>query len=449
VEKLGLEKKLGLEEKTDTVGKLNGQKEDKKTLQQVTRANGDDDIAYDSMTEVVTRAFLPDYEQTPIGDAFNAFFANPKWEFKVAPNGVKYVIFSGRLKTPVQIESNTVIGGRYIPQTILKETLITFKFVIKPSTYRKFEIYSVDVEEDGYGRQVEMGQRQVDSFIKAIYTLDIDKMSISENKDLEKVNKTTDASKEECPELGKSYYDKWLNDKEREDLPFDKYVEAIKNYKKKTGRDNLNFYDYKDIAIDAQFITLAKRFYQERFSVGLRIDIPLEEFIFAAKEYRDRSGKVLYYMDFFNVQTKVASNNWWWNIKYLSEKYWASDMNEPATWEQIADGLERYRRINNLTIRELVSKFALGDGVEGTVRKNLKDYLPKNGDDWKSYASGYYEDYLTEDFKKHVSLAEFVEAAEAYKKRKESTSVPHLYITDLAQIRRDIWLKKYQQGVWK
>jgi hypothetical protein len=443
----------------------------------------EDDTAYDSRTDVVTRAFLPDYEQTPIGAAFNAFFAHPKWEFKVAPNGIKYVIFSGRLRTPVQIQSNMEIGGRYLPQTILKETLITFKFVIKPNAYREFEIYSVDVEEDGYGRQVETGQRQIDSLIEAVYALDIIGNAKLLEKDVNSEISRVDDNKdiEQCFSRAKNFYDNSLTDNDRKNLPSDKFVEAVGDYIKQTGRKNLNPNDYLNIAIDAQLIPLARRFYAERFSVDLRRDIPLEEFIFAAKEYRDRSGKILYYMDYFNVKTKVASKNWWWQIKYLYEnEALTDDANQPITWEEFADALENYRRAERTSIETISYQNAMNTSsthgrtvtnnyqrTEGMsieelmieigfrqkemfkiIKPDIKKYLAKKSD-WKAYATGYYEDYLTEDFKKHVSLAEFVGAAEAYKKRTESTSVPHLYITDLAQIRRDIWMKKYQQGVWE
>jgi len=55
---------------------------------------------YDSNPQVagVMYSTLPGYEYTTIGRAFNTYFANPKWEFKVAENGAKSVEFSGRLK---------------------------------------------------------------------------------------------------------------------------------------------------------------------------------------------------------------------------------------------------------------------------------------------------------------------------------------------------------------
>lgn len=54
---------------------------------------------------------LPGYEVTTIGKAFNSFFANPKWELRIAKNGAKFVEFSGQLKETLRLTVYVKLGG--------------------------------------------------------------------------------------------------------------------------------------------------------------------------------------------------------------------------------------------------------------------------------------------------------------------------------------------------
>ena len=411
--------------------------------------SAENDVEYDNRVETVTHGFLPGYEQTTVKNAFESFFSNPKWEFQVAPNGSQYVLFSGKSRKPVQLESDTVLGRRYLKQTILKDTTIIFKFVIQKNTYREFAVTSVDVEEDEYGEAVEMGERQIDSLIETIYSLNPDDPGVSE-KQSEAVGTEPAGKKSEenTAQQIKVFYDKWLSKSDRENLSFEEYLKAIENYKDRFGKRNLDPKELSEAAIDAQFLPTAKAYYEEWYGAGLNKDIPLEEFVLAAEEYRERSDKVLYWQDWLKVQTKVAGKNWW-RIKKLSEcNDWSAPGNDAPPWEQLADALERYRRAKDMTIADLVFEINVDRAID-TVRKNWKDYLPGADEDWKSYVTGYYQDYLTKEFKARVSVEEFLETAAAYKEKSERLNRGRLLITDLAQVRRSLWMKEYQKGTWR
>ena len=51
----------------------------------------------------VKDAYLNGYERTTVGNAFDAYFENPKWELKELPNKTKVVIFTGTKSMKTEI----------------------------------------------------------------------------------------------------------------------------------------------------------------------------------------------------------------------------------------------------------------------------------------------------------------------------------------------------------
>ena len=81
---------------------------------------------------------LSGYEYTTIGRAFNTYFANPKWELKVAENGAKTVEFSGRLKGLFNFWE--------------KGDMIIVKFALSHNS-KSFELWSIELppKDTNYG----------------------------------------------------------------------------------------------------------------------------------------------------------------------------------------------------------------------------------------------------------------------------------------------------------
>ena len=64
-------------------------------------------------------------EQTTIGNAFDAFFNEPKWELKESANKTQFVEFTGKAKKPVPLDAEGMLvvpeGGNVMIQFILKK----------------------------------------------------------------------------------------------------------------------------------------------------------------------------------------------------------------------------------------------------------------------------------------------------------------------------------------
>lgn len=119
----------------------------------------------------VIRSRLSGYEQTTTGQAFNTFFANPTWELKTAPNGAKYVHFTGVLKEDVLIE---VDSFNYLPME--EGDLFSFKFAIfyeegKPASFKLWSMKINDNVEARYGIDWD-ATKLIDCFLEKIYKID-------------------------------------------------------------------------------------------------------------------------------------------------------------------------------------------------------------------------------------------------------------------------------------
>ncbi|NOU35952.1 MAG: hypothetical protein HOO88_04205 [Kiritimatiellaceae bacterium] len=73
----------------------------------------------------VKRGTLAGREQTTIGNAFDAFFNEPKWEIKESANKTQFVEFIGKAKKPVPLDEEGMLvvpeGGNVMIQFILKK----------------------------------------------------------------------------------------------------------------------------------------------------------------------------------------------------------------------------------------------------------------------------------------------------------------------------------------
>lgn len=96
---------------------------------------------------------LPGYELTTIGKAFNSFFANPKWELKVAKNGAKFVEFSGRLKDTLYLTINVKLGSIFgegeVDLSWEKGTVLV-KFALSHDS-TSFELWSIELPPTSTG----------------------------------------------------------------------------------------------------------------------------------------------------------------------------------------------------------------------------------------------------------------------------------------------------------
>lgn len=106
------------------------------------------DVAY------VISCMLPGYEVTTIGQAFNAFFANPKWTTRYCDNGAKFIEFTGKLRQDLflidfgddpftNLSDTLLIAYGQNPSWVWKEgdkICIRFAFSIDGDTFKLWSV---------------------------------------------------------------------------------------------------------------------------------------------------------------------------------------------------------------------------------------------------------------------------------------------------------------------
>lgn len=93
----------------------------------------------DTVISIVKEGTFLRYDYTTIGKAFDAFFENPKWEYKVGENGMKLVEFTGQSKR------NIVGYNGLLPFLLVKGDRLRFQFSVQPK-YNTMKLYSMVIQ---------------------------------------------------------------------------------------------------------------------------------------------------------------------------------------------------------------------------------------------------------------------------------------------------------------
>jgi len=117
----------------------------------------------DNLIASVKNSTLPGYEHTTIGRAFDAYFESPKWEFKVAENGSRFIEFSGKLKDQLLL-------------TWDKGDTVIIRFAISHDS-TSFELWSIEFPPNSIGieailRSSDWENREaIDTILGEIYAI--------------------------------------------------------------------------------------------------------------------------------------------------------------------------------------------------------------------------------------------------------------------------------------
>jgi hypothetical protein len=128
----------------------------------------------------IKNSTLSDYESTNIGKAFDAFFAEPKWEFKEARNGARFVEFTGTLKKdiPLSLPQDPLTLGLLaltdgVTDWKLKRgDLVTVRFAIS-SDDSSFGLWSMKINDGEETRYDDFeSMKRIEEILDHIYAID-------------------------------------------------------------------------------------------------------------------------------------------------------------------------------------------------------------------------------------------------------------------------------------